>query len=122
MFAMRNSHPLFQQLKYCLTLPIFLGMGLIAFAQNKVVTGRITDSKDGSALSNVSIVANETGLGTQTDAKGNFRFTVPSFVTTLTISAVGFSSQDVDVSIINNIEVELESTSSTLDEVVVIGY
>ena len=122
MCVMRNWNPVLQQLKYYLLLPFFLGMGLIAFAQNKVVTGRITDSKDGSALSNVSVVANGTTLGTQTDANGYFHLTVPLSVTKLTISAVGFSSKNVDVSITNNIDVVLETTSSPLDEVVVIGY
>ncbi|MEO6220585.1 MAG: SusC/RagA family TonB-linked outer membrane protein, partial [Ginsengibacter sp.] len=94
----------------------------LAFAQNKTITGRITDSKDESALSNVSVVAKGTPLGTQTDANGNFHFTVPLSVRTLTISAVGFATQDVDVSNTNKIEVALEAITSTLNQVVVIGY
>jgi hypothetical protein len=118
---MRKSCPTLKPLRYSLLFS-FLGIGLIAFAQNKVVTGRITDSKNGLAISNVSVIANSTLLGTQTDAKGYFNFTVLSSVSTLTISAVGYATQVVDVRVKNNIEVALENRSSTLDEVVVIGY
>jgi iron complex outermembrane receptor protein len=47
---------------------------------------------------------------------------VPLSVKTLTISYVGFLSQNVDVSKIGNIEVALVATASLLNDVVVIGY
>ena len=94
-----------------------------AFTQNKVVTGKVTDSKDGSALSGISVIAKGTSLGTQTDTKGFFFLTVPLSVKTLTISAVGFSSQELDVSkTSNNLEVALVAVYSNLDDIVVIGY
>jgi TonB-dependent starch-binding outer membrane protein SusC len=93
-----------------------------AFAQNKIITGKITDSADGSPLTNASIIAKDASAGTQTDAKGNFSLSVPVSVKILTISSVGFLSVDVDVSATNNIEVALVAISSTLNEVVVIGY
>src|SRR5258705_7377277 len=93
-----------------------------AFAQSKVVTGKIIDGKDRSAVSNVSVVAKSTKTGTQTDSMGNFRLTVPLSVRTLTVSAIGFSPQDVNVSTSNYVEIALISTASSLDEIVVIGY
>ncbi len=112
-----------KQLLKVVALPAFLIFSLqYAFAQNKVITGRVTDSKDGSVLSNISVIAKGTGFGTQTDMKGNFSLTVSLSVKTLTISSVGFLSQDIDVTSSNNIEVALVATSSTLNEVIVIGY
>jgi iron complex outermembrane receptor protein len=47
---------------------------------------------------------------------------VPLSVKILTISYVGFLSQDVNVSKAGNIEVALVAASSLLNDVVVIGY
>ncbi len=93
-----------------------------AFAQNKEVSGRIIDCNDGSPLPNVSVVANGTTLGTQTDVNGYFHLTIPLSVRALTVSAVGFLTQQVDISITNNVEAALVPASSTLNDVVVIGY
>ncbi|MFI5188442.1 MAG: carboxypeptidase-like regulatory domain-containing protein, partial [Chitinophagales bacterium] len=101
-------------------LPVF--MLQFAFAQDRVISGKVIDSKDRSALTNVSVIAKGTQTGTQTDSMGNFRLTVPLSVRTLTISAIGFAPQDVDISTLNYVEVALISTASSLDEVVVIGY
>ena len=46
-------------------------------AQNKTITGRVTDRKDRAALQNASILAKGTKTGTQTDAKGVFTLVVP---------------------------------------------
>src|SRR6266542_3416430 len=111
-----------QLLKVIAFCALLLNTMQFVFAQNKIVTGKVIDSKDGSVITNVSVIAKGTHIGTQTDANGNFRLTVPLSVKTLTISYVGFSSQDIDVSRAGNIEVTLVATSSTLSEVVVIGY
>ena len=93
------------------------------FAQTKLITGKVTDKKDGSALANISIIAKGAEKGTQTDAQGLFSLTMPLSVTRIIISSVGYLTQEIDVSInYNNIQVELNAFSSTLDEVVVIGY
>src|SRR4030095_4431790 len=90
--------------------------------QSKIVTGKVIDSKDGSVISNASVIAKGAHIGTQTDSNGNFRLTVPLSVKTLSILYVGFLSQNVDVSKAGNIEVALVATSSLLNDVVVIGY
>jgi iron complex outermembrane receptor protein len=82
----------------------------------------VSNSEDGSSLSNVSVVAKGAGLGTQTDINGDFRLVVPVSVNTLVISAIGFSSREIDVSTKNYVEVTLVNTASVLNDVVVIGY
>jgi iron complex outermembrane receptor protein len=94
----------------------------VVSAQDKVVTGKVSNSEDGSFLSNVSVVAKDAALGTQTDINGDFRLVVPLSVNTLVISAIGFSSQEIDISTKNHIEVTLVNTVSMLNDVVVIGY
>lgn len=111
-----------QLLKLMALSAVLLFILEFAFAQNKVVTGKVIDSKDRSALSNVSVIAKGTHTGTQTDTTGNFRLIVPLSIRILTMSAIGYSSQDINLSTSNYVEVALVSTASSLDEVVVIGY
>lgn len=91
-------------------------------AQNKTITGKVTDSKDGSALVGASVVAKGTKTGTQTGADGSFRLTVPTGTTSLVISSVGFGSQEVNISNRVSVDLSLTATSDQLSEIVVIGY
>ena len=108
--------------KFALLSALLLFSLQFVLAQNKILTGKVTDSKTGSPLSNVSVVAEGTTMGTQTDSNGTFNFAVPLTVKKITISSVGYLSQQVDVSSNSNIQIALIAYSSNLDEVVVIGY
>ncbi|MFC4231762.1 SusC/RagA family TonB-linked outer membrane protein [Parasediminibacterium paludis] len=103
----------------------FLLFSTAALAQTKVVTGKVTDSKDGSAVPNASVLA--TGgsgkAGTQTAADGTFKITVPSGTTKLVISSIGFEKMEVSVVGKTTVDVALKaSASDVLTEVVVSGY
>jgi iron complex outermembrane receptor protein len=102
----------------------FLLFSTAALAQTKVVTGKVTDSKDGSAVPNASILA--TGgsgkAGTQTAADGTFKITVPSGTKKLVITSVGFEKVEVSVASTNSVNVSLKSISEQLSDLVVIGY
>ncbi len=91
-------------------------------AQGKTVTGKVTDSQDGSPLAGVSIIAKGTGTGTQTKADGSFSLAVPEGSNTLQVSSVGYTSQDVDITGKTSVDISLVSTGTNLNEVVVIGY
>ncbi|MEK7200032.1 MAG: carboxypeptidase-like regulatory domain-containing protein, partial [Bacteroidota bacterium] len=91
-------------------------------AQNKTISGKVTDAKDGSPLLGASVVVKGSKLGTQTGADGTFRIAVPSSVTTLVISSVGFASQEINIQNKTSVEVSLKATNEQLGEVVVIGY
>ena len=96
-----------------------------ALAQNKVVTGKVTDSKDGSSVAGASVLA--TGgsgkVGTQTAADGTFKITVPSGTTTLVIKSIGFDNQVVTITGKTSVDVSLNAAASDqLNEIVVIGY
>ncbi len=105
----------------CLILSEFF-LVLFGSAQNKIITGKVTDSENGLSLSNVSIISNENKTGTQTNLKGNFKLVVPLSVKKLSISAIDYLPQEIDVSVFSNIDVALVSRYSTLSDVVVIGY
>jgi len=93
-----------------------------ANAQDRVVTGKVTDSKDGAPLQSVSVMVKGRTTGTQTTADGSFRISVPAGANTLVFSSVGFETMemaigngDLSVSLVAN-------AGANLSEVVVIGY
>lgn len=96
-------------------------LSLSVFAQQtKQVSGKVTDSK-GEGINGASVVVKGTKNGTTTDGEGNFSFTIPQSATTLIISAVGFTEQEVTITA-GAINVTLIESSSSLNEVVVVGY
>lgn len=94
---------------------------LSAQAQNKTITGRITDSS-GSPLSNVSVQVKGTNNGTFTDAKGDYNLSVTSANPKLVFSYTGMETREVSVGGQSTINAQLQSSSAALGEVVVIGY
>jgi len=91
-------------------------------AQNKTITGKITDSKDGSPVVGASVQAKGSKKGTSTGADGSFSLSVAPEVTTLVVTSVGFDKQEIDISGKGSIELALVASNSALNEVVVVGY
>ncbi len=106
-------------LQFCLALFSFL-ITFTAIAQQKKVTGRIVGA-DGTPVAGASIIVNGTTTGTQTDGSGNFSLSVPGGKN-LTISSVGFETQNVTIPASNNIVVSLRAATTNLNEIVVTGY
>jgi iron complex outermembrane receptor protein len=94
----------------------------ISFAQNRVITGKVTDSKDGSAVQGANVIGKGTRTGTQTKSDGTFSISVENSVTVLVISSVGFATQEVSVDGKSAVDVSLVQASTALGEVVVVGY
>ena len=94
----------------------------ISFAQNRVITGKVTDTKDSAAVAGATVSAKGTRIGVQTTSDGSFSISVPSNTTVLVISSVGFASQEVSIDGKSSVEVWLVITNATLNEVVVTGY
>jgi len=102
-------------------LPMALLMSLPALAQDKIVTGKVTDSKDGQPLGGATVLVKGTQIGTQTGNDGTFRLSAPASATALTVSSVGYAPQDVIIGA-SALTVSLTQVSTTLNDVVVIGY
>jgi TonB-dependent starch-binding outer membrane protein SusC len=96
-------------------------LSLSSMAQVKIA-GKVSNSKDGSPLSNVSVVIKGTTTGTTTDNDGLFQIEVPSATSILVFSSAGFTSKEVEAGTQTNLDVVLESKANVLNEVVVIGY
>ena len=92
------------------------------WAQNIQVKGTVVSGTDNEPLPGVNVVLKgNTGTGTITDIDGNFLLSVPSDAV-LTVSYIGFVTQDVPVNGQSLLKVVLKEDNETLDEVVVIGY
>ncbi|GAB3791772.1 TonB-dependent receptor [Spirosoma humi] len=89
--------------------------------QVRRITGQVTDENN-QGLPGANIIEKGTTTGATTDADGNFVLNVSDAATTLTISSVGYASQDVPIGSSGVVNVKLVPDDRTLSEVVVIGY
>src|SRR5690606_9043639 len=84
------------------------------------VTGRVTNI-EGNPVEGASVSVKGTGVGTTTDASGNYRLTVPDNAT-VPFSSIGFTQRRGVVGDRTVINVVLVPAEGTMDEVVVVGY
>ncbi len=101
-----------------LLFSMFLCAGCI-MAQAQI-NGRVTESGQ-SPLEGASVTVKGRTTGTQTDDKGYFSLDIKEKVT-LEISLVGYKTFTIEAEPDKFVDVTLESSSSSLDDVVVIGY
>jgi TonB-linked SusC/RagA family outer membrane protein len=112
----------FLRLKTTLIFIFFLFFSSLAFSQQKlIVTGTIV-SDNNDPLVGVSVNVKGTNTGTITDSKGDFKIEVNKGAT-LVFSFVGYKDKEVKVNNSTSASnIQLTKNSSTLGEVVVVGY
>lgn len=105
-----------------ITLAMFLVVftPYFLFAQ-RTLTGKVI-SEDGMPLPNASVQLKNSATGTLSKDDGTFTLTIPASETTLVVSFIGYFSQDVDITGKTDILVALQSESTSLQDVVVVGY
>jgi TonB-dependent starch-binding outer membrane protein SusC len=91
------------------------------YAQDRTVTGKVTDSGDKSGLPGVTVSVAGANKGTQTGVDGTYKISVPANAS-LVFSFVGFEKQTIAVGNRSVVDVELVSDNKALEEVVVVGY
>jgi TonB-linked SusC/RagA family outer membrane protein len=91
------------------------------FAQDKKVSGRVTD-ENGSPLPGASVSIKNTKTATITDGQGNFVLAIPATAQTLAISYLGMEEQQVAIGSRTTFNIRLKPTSNTLSDVIVVGY
>ena len=97
-------------------------VGGFPLTADKIIKGKIIDSKDNSPLPGVNVIVKGTGVGTSTDANGGYQISVPNESAVLVFSFVGYVSQEVLVGNKSAVDINLDSDAKALSEVVVIGY
>src|SRR5690606_14693269 len=71
---------------------------------------------------NASVQLKNSATGTLSKDDGTFTLTIPASEITLVVSFIGYFSQDVDITGKTDILVALQSESTSLQDVVVVGY
>ena len=106
--------------KLFLLLTTVLLTAVCALAQNRTISGTVVEAGNDEPIVGATVMPIGGGQGTATDIDGNFTLSVPSNVSKLKVSYVGFQEQTVNA--VNGVKVVLESMDHVLDDVIVVAY
>ena len=84
------------------------------------VSGRVTDEKDGSPIVGATVTVKNTKFSTSTDQNGYFRIAADKKAT-LIITHIGYADKELSVSP-ETMSITLSTGTSSLSEVIVVGY
>jgi len=108
--------------KVLFSIILLLGAIATVIAQNnKTISGKIIDAT-GKPVSGASVQVKGSKLGVSANDAGIFSINVPAAASTLTISGIGYVSQDLKIGSNTFFDITLVSDNKNLDEVVVIAY
>ena len=107
-----------RKIVFWLTLLLVTG---IAYGQNTVIKGTVTDSITGERLAFVSLRLEGTASGATTDDKGEFAFSTVVTNPVLEVSCVGYETRRLKLAAgtTNQLDIRLRQSDTQLDEVVV---
>ncbi len=111
-----------KRLLHVILMPFFILISVTILAQDRFVTGKVTDANDGTPVVGASVQPKGAKTGTSTSSDGNFSVSVPSGTNILVVSSAEYVRQEIDITNKTFVDVLLTSASSGLSEVVVIGY
>ena len=94
----------------------------LATAQEKSISGTVTDGTTNQGLPGVTVIVKDTQVGTATDVNGSFSLQVPATATTLVFSFIGYTPQERTIGNSSTFNVTLAPDNKQLSEVVVTGY
>lgn len=98
-------------------------VAVVAPQQEKkiTVTGNVKDAT-GEPLIGVNVLVKGTTIGGVTDVDGNYSLPEVSPNAVISISYIGYQTQDIPLNGKSTLNVTLSEDSETLDEVIVVGY
>ncbi|MGC4103721.1 SusC/RagA family TonB-linked outer membrane protein [Ferruginibacter sp.] len=111
---------LFKKRWLLLSMLLLGAINLTAQIEKQNISGLVRD-RAGLAISNISVQVQGSNVGTITDAKGEFNIQA-SKVDSLAFSGVGYVAQIVFVGNNRIINITLDATQNSLNEVVVVGF
>lgn len=107
--------------KLLLSMILSFGLLSIAFSQGKVISGKVSAGNSGPIPGVSVFIKGSPSTGTQTDATGNYKLSVPDDAKTLVFSFIGYKTKELPITG-STLNVGLEEENTTLTDVVVVGY
>ncbi|RXK83235.1 SusC/RagA family TonB-linked outer membrane protein [Filimonas effusa] len=104
----------------CLLTTLLL-VSSILWAQNKTISGVVTDEK-GAPLVGATVTVKGQSKSFVTSQSGAFKLQLPPAATILVVSYVGLESAEVEIGLNTTFNIVLKGAVTNLNEVVVIGY
>ena len=104
-----------------LLLPLFL-ISSTSIAQKKIITGKVIDKNTGEPLAGASVLLEKSKNTTITKQDGSYSISVTPAKSNLVVSFIGYTTETVPVGDRIVVDIALVQTSSTENEVVVVGY
>lgn len=94
---------------------------LIFSAQTSIVTGIVTDENK-EVMPGVTVKIDGNNVGTTTNLDGKYSINVENDSARLVFSFIGYRNQAIDINGQSKIDIQLQLSTKSLDEVVVVGY
>jgi TonB-dependent starch-binding outer membrane protein SusC len=110
-----------QILKKALLLQLSVLFSCLLFAQQKTVTGKITDA-DGKGLPGITVTVKGTSTAVATNSEGFYTVTVAGNQSVLKFSGVGYLNSELTVGGRTTINMSMLKDNKQLDDVIVVGY
>jgi len=103
--------------KFLTLLPVLVCFSILAYAQSRLITGRVTDAQ-GQPVPFATVRIKGSKVGVASDADGNFTIKAgPN--ETLVVSGTGISSKEYPIANQNNLSIQVTRQANNLTEVVV---
>lgn len=106
--------------KLFLILMTLCAVSWSVMAQTRTYSGSVVDAGNNEPLIGATVMPIGGGQGTATDVDGNFTLTVPAGVKSVKVTYVGYKEQTVALH--DKMIVRLASSSTNLDDLVVVAY
>ncbi|GAB3840538.1 SusC/RagA family TonB-linked outer membrane protein [Hymenobacter jeollabukensis] len=90
-----------------------------ALAQEKSISGKVTDAATGQGLPGVTVIAKGTTVGVSTNPDGVYTLKVPTTASVLVFSSIGYLSVEREIGAAAELNVALHTDTKQLSEVVV---
>lgn len=105
---------------YLLGLMVAILLPCMTYAQSKPVTGVVTDQQ-GGPIPGTTVTVKNTKTSVQTDGSGRYKIQA-SATDQLVFNYLGYVTQTVTVGAKSIVNISLQESSTTLNDVVVLGY
>lgn len=100
-------------------LMLIFALSSSLYAQERTITGTVTDASNGAPLPGVNIAVVGTSLGTITDLDGTYSLKIPNNDVSLSFIFIGYATKTIAIGTQSVINVALEVSDLTIDDVVV---